>query len=794
VSDYENKQPTASRGQEGSTTSHLTPGRHTLVGDLHGELSSLAVGRHDAPSVQARQLQASGGHVHGAGPQAQHDVAASGISGASTDFPHRATIESLFGRPISATAHTGSAAVDATAQLGTEAYAYGNSVAFHSPSPGLHVAAHEAAHVVQQHAGIQLAGGVGTPGDPHERQADTIADRVVAGQSAADLLSRLGDGESATRSIQRYDHSVAPGETLYSIAQRYGVTVDELRAANNLQPNAVLHPGDVLHLPSFHYTVVAQDTLYAIASRFGITPAQIQAENHLADSHITPGQVLVIPMQHTVGAPAVSQASRQPAAGQPAAGQPASAPAQQAPAQQAPAQQAPAQQAPAQQAPPARGHLPGQDYTSGTVRERSFVRADNLTTIQTLNQHRVLFDTGVHVDLVRVHPTNTAWIQVRGSAFEDTRPHPTAITTPVTGWIERRWTDMTLGVFRDLEVTDRTAAFGGLAQSRLPHGDVHNIVLHQTESSSQQSTLNAYQSRIAQGGTIGAQYLIGETGEISTITGMDGRVSHVHPDLPSGANSTVNNSSSIGIEHVGMHHSIGAAPRPPRALGATATPAQREAQRAQKQAWDAEMQRVRDEIRALPLSPPFRDRLLALTDRTLFQTMQDNGWNIDVDINGRQKRSSFLLTQQLRAEYGLGQDDIYAHEEAQQKTQGEGENIRDFLVAREAYPGRVQALRALASTRPALQRSAPFMAVLQREEAMAQALAADATAPENAALAAERSTGRSGPATNREASRTHYYNEFWTHVTQLNELLQFLNGPNAANATQLQALLAAWRS
>jgi hypothetical protein len=55
-------------------------------------------------------------------------------------------------------------------------------------APDLHTAAHEAAHVVQQSRGINLFGGVGEAGDAHERQADAVADRVVAGRSAANLL------------------------------------------------------------------------------------------------------------------------------------------------------------------------------------------------------------------------------------------------------------------------------------------------------------------------------------------------------------------------------------------------------------------------------------------------------------------------------------------------------------------------------------------------------------------------------------------------------------------------------
>lgn len=41
-------------------------------------------------------------------------------------------------------------------------------------------------------------------------------------------------------------HQVRAGETLYSIARRYGLKVDELRQLNKLAPNVVIHPGDKL--------------------------------------------------------------------------------------------------------------------------------------------------------------------------------------------------------------------------------------------------------------------------------------------------------------------------------------------------------------------------------------------------------------------------------------------------------------------------------------------------------------------------------------------------------------------
>jgi hypothetical protein len=56
-----------------------------------------------------------------------------------------------------------------------------------------------AEHVVQQRAGVALAGGVGRAGDAYEKHADAVAERVVRGESAADLLdAAASSGAGAT--------------------------------------------------------------------------------------------------------------------------------------------------------------------------------------------------------------------------------------------------------------------------------------------------------------------------------------------------------------------------------------------------------------------------------------------------------------------------------------------------------------------------------------------------------------------------------------------------------------------
>jgi LysM repeat protein len=113
-------------------------------------------------------------------------------------------------------------------------------------------------------------------------------------------------------------HTVRAGETLLSISQLYGVTVAELQSANNLT-GELIRAGDVLIIPVeqaqsegaagasvpsvFNYTVRSGDTVVSIAVRFGTTIEAIQEINNLGpNDFIRPDQVLLIPVNQVPSA------------------------------------------------------------------------------------------------------------------------------------------------------------------------------------------------------------------------------------------------------------------------------------------------------------------------------------------------------------------------------------------------------------------------------------------------------------------------------------------------------------
>ncbi len=193
---------TASRTRAASPTS-VTPDPvqrrdSELKRSLRGASFEEGAGMLAPPAEAAVQMR--GGADKGA-----KDVqarAAEGVAGTGGALPHLDAIQRSFGQHdvSQVQAHQGSEAQRAAQDIGAEAYASGNHVAF-GGSPDLFTAAHEAAHIVQQRAGVQLEGGVGAVGDRYEQQADAVAHAVVRGESAEGLLG-AGGGAAAGGAVQ----------------------------------------------------------------------------------------------------------------------------------------------------------------------------------------------------------------------------------------------------------------------------------------------------------------------------------------------------------------------------------------------------------------------------------------------------------------------------------------------------------------------------------------------------------------------------------------------------------------
>ena len=99
-------------------------------------------------------------------------------------------------------------------------------------------------------------------------------------------------------------YTVKKGDSLYSIAMQFGVSVDDLIQANQLT-STVLQIGEQLKIPkkdtsgSSTYVVQRGDTLYSIAAKYNVTVSDLKNANQLTSNVITVGQELIIPTKNT---------------------------------------------------------------------------------------------------------------------------------------------------------------------------------------------------------------------------------------------------------------------------------------------------------------------------------------------------------------------------------------------------------------------------------------------------------------------------------------------------------------
>lgn len=104
-------------------------------------------------------------------------------------------------------------------------------------------------------------------------------------------------------------HTVVTGDTLWSVAKKHGLTVDELKEINHLSSNN-LTIDQILKLSTestlensemelenkyMTYAVIKDDTLYSLARQFDTTVEQIKNLNNLSSSSLSVGQILLMP-------------------------------------------------------------------------------------------------------------------------------------------------------------------------------------------------------------------------------------------------------------------------------------------------------------------------------------------------------------------------------------------------------------------------------------------------------------------------------------------------------------------
>lgn len=143
-----------------------------------------------------------------------------------------------------------------------------------------------------------------------EKQNPHIVNMLQAGHQLE--ISGGVDTHPATSKNTRPDslssefvtYEVLPGETLYGISRRYGITVNDLRDANNL--TGILKSGQILRIPAksnrkednesgqFHL-VQAGETKYGLSKRYGVTIEELERQNPQIVRMLQTGQRINVP-------------------------------------------------------------------------------------------------------------------------------------------------------------------------------------------------------------------------------------------------------------------------------------------------------------------------------------------------------------------------------------------------------------------------------------------------------------------------------------------------------------------
>lgn len=149
------------------------------------------------------------------------------------------------------------------------------------------------------------------------QKGDTLYSIAAANNTTVDELKKANNLTSnilSTGQLLKIPSALLPestyivkkGDSLYSIANKYNTTIDELKRINNLTSN-ILSIGQVLKLSSdkvsdiekeentISYTVQKGDSLYSIARKYSTTIDKIKDLNNLTTNLLSIGQVLLIP-------------------------------------------------------------------------------------------------------------------------------------------------------------------------------------------------------------------------------------------------------------------------------------------------------------------------------------------------------------------------------------------------------------------------------------------------------------------------------------------------------------------
>lgn len=147
---------------------------------------------------------------------------------------------------------------------------------------------------------------------------ETVIVEYGFADSTGDDISQLKNNweklaEAVTKAIVEYAggkyvapagsnyYTVKSGDSLWSISRKFGITVDELKSANNLSSNLLsvgqnlIIPGKEAQATSDEYVVKKGDTLYSIARKYNTSVDNLKSINNITTDSLAIGQIIKLP-------------------------------------------------------------------------------------------------------------------------------------------------------------------------------------------------------------------------------------------------------------------------------------------------------------------------------------------------------------------------------------------------------------------------------------------------------------------------------------------------------------------
>lgn len=154
--------------------------------------------------------------------------------------------------------------------------------------------------------------------------SQVYAGQVLTIPEPGSVTANSQPAASPTTAQNAAAHVIQRGETLANISQQYGVSINDIVSANNVLNPSAIYAGQTLSIPgaassgtnagytpaqaATTYTVQPGDTLFSIATRYGISVWALEQTNNISNpSLLQAGNILTIPSGNALTQPAATQ-------------------------------------------------------------------------------------------------------------------------------------------------------------------------------------------------------------------------------------------------------------------------------------------------------------------------------------------------------------------------------------------------------------------------------------------------------------------------------------------------------